>query len=181
MERKITIVDSSLSKQVELNTNATTLGELKAAARAAGIRIDNKDWYEGITARTFVDDNTVLPTHVTYKGVVTTDLAFLLTTSNKKTESGSERSDLYEVIKAEKLGDMIKEVFGKSFTNVKTADLKSFVGQRRTVAENKDTYKLRYEKLLHDVSDFCMYILQSYPQELKLEDSDFKEMFKNVI
>ena len=87
--RKIIIVDSASNRKVELNTDATTFGELKRAARAAGINYDGKDWLEGITKTMPTTDDSLLPTNVTYKGNVTNNLAYMLTNTNEKIKSGN--------------------------------------------------------------------------------------------
>ena len=86
--RKIIIVDSASNRKVELNTDATTFGELKRAARAAGINYDGKDWLEGITKTSPVGDDSLLPTNVNYKGTVTNNLVYMLTNTNKRIRSG---------------------------------------------------------------------------------------------
>ena len=86
--RKIIIVDSSSNQKVVVNTDAETFGELKKAARAAGINYEGKDWLEGITKTSPVGDDSLLPTNVNYKGTVTNNLVYMLTNTNKRIRSG---------------------------------------------------------------------------------------------
>lgn len=86
--RKIIIVDSSSNQKVVVNTDATTFGELKRAARAAGISYEGKDWLEGITKTSPVGDDSLLPTNVNYKGTTTNNLVYMLTNTNKRIRSG---------------------------------------------------------------------------------------------
>lgn len=87
-KRKIVIVDSSANAKCELITDATTFGELKRAARIAGIHYEGKDWLEGITKTVPMTDETLLPTNVSYNGVVTNNLVYMLTNTNKKISLG---------------------------------------------------------------------------------------------
>lgn len=87
-QRKIIIVDSSSNRNVVVNTDAVTFGELKRAARAAGISYEGKDWLEGITKTSPVGDDSLLPVNVTYKGQVTNNLVYMLTNTNKRIKSG---------------------------------------------------------------------------------------------
>jgi hypothetical protein len=82
--RKIYINDTARNNVITLETDATTFGEVKAAAIAAGVDVSDKDWLEGITKTTPTSDDSLLPTNVSYKGQVTNDLVFLLTNTNKK-------------------------------------------------------------------------------------------------
>lgn len=86
--RKIIIVDSSSNQKVVVNTDAETFGELKRAARNAGINYEGKDWLEGITKTSPVGDDSLLPTNVNYKGTITNNLVYMLTNTNKRIKSG---------------------------------------------------------------------------------------------
>ena len=87
-QRKIIIVDSSSNRKVTVTTDATSFGELKRAARAAGISYEGKDWLEGITKTSPVGDDSLLPTNVNYKGTTTNNLVYMLTNTNKRIRSG---------------------------------------------------------------------------------------------
>lgn len=122
--RKVIIVNNKTQSQKTIMSNATTLGELKAEARAAGINIEDMTWYEGHMRAELKDDAAPLPATVMWKGAETTDLTFLLTQPEKKVKSGAmSRAEAYAKIKAMNLGSACKVRFGKNFTQCSTNDL----------------------------------------------------------
>lgn len=86
--RKVIIMNNKTQSQKTIMSNATTLGELKAEARNAGINIEDMTWYEGHMRAELKDDAAPLPATVMWKGTETTDLTFLLTQPEKKVKSG---------------------------------------------------------------------------------------------
>ena len=126
-KRIITIVSTANSSKVELETNATTLGELKAAMRQADIAYDGMTFYEGLTKSELVDDASILPHDVVRNGQTTNNLVFMLTNTNKKIRSGYDRLELYNIIKAKGLAEECKERLGKNFTVCKTSELEELV------------------------------------------------------
>jgi hypothetical protein len=137
MERKITFVNSRTQSQKVLeNSTATTLGELKAEMRQAGIEYDGMTFYEGHARIELKDDASVLPTNVTYKGTVVNDLVFMLTTPNKKVASGSmTRAEAYAAIKERGLQDVCKNTYGKNFTQCSTTALIELIATHETEVE----------------------------------------------
>lgn len=126
--RKITVLNTRTQSSSIINSSAATLGELKEDLRNAGIVIDDDmSFIEGYTKTKLVADDSILPTNINVRGTVTNDLMIALTNSNKKIKSGVDRKDLYNYIKENNLGEEIKKVFGKSYTNVSTAELESFL------------------------------------------------------
>lgn len=122
--RKVIIVNNKTQSQKTIMSNATTLGELKAEARNAGINIEDMTWYEGHMRAELKDDAAPLPATVMWKGTETTDLTFLLTQPEKKVKSGAmSRAEAYTKIKAMGLGYACKVRFGKNFTQCSTNDL----------------------------------------------------------
>lgn len=129
--RKVTIVNNNEQRQnVIENSEATTLGELKAELLKAGIPFEGCTFLEGHMRAELVDDAAPLPETVMFRGQPTTDLVFLLTTPSKKVNSGSERTDIYGQIKSLKLEDECYKRFGKNFTQCKTSDLKALVEEK---------------------------------------------------
>lgn len=128
MSRKVTIVNNETQSQKTFMSNATTLGELKNEAVNAGIVVTDKSWYEGHLRAEIIDDNAVLPTSVMYKGLETTDLTFLLTTTAKKIKSGG-RYDVYKQIVDMNLQETCKSVYGKNYTQVSTANLEKLIAE----------------------------------------------------
>ena len=126
-KRIITIVSTANSSKVELETDATTLGELKAAMRQADIAYDGMTFYEGLTKSELVDDASILPHDVVRNGQTTNNLVFMLTNTNKKIRSGYDRVELYNIIKEKGLAEECKERLGKNFTVCKTSELEELV------------------------------------------------------
>ena len=117
MERTITAILTNSNDKKVFNSNATTLGELKAEMTAQGIDYQNMDFMEGLTHTTMIDDAALLPSNVNYKGQVTNNLVFMLSTTNKQIRSGAyDRKECYIKIKELNLQDEVKNVIGKNFT-----------------------------------------------------------------
>jgi len=156
-KRIITIVSTANSSKVELETDAMTLGELKAAMNQADIAYDGMTFYEGLTKSELVDDASILPHDVLRNGQTTNNLVFMLTNTNKKIRSGYDRVELYTIIKAKGLAEECKERLGKNFTVCKTSELEELVKECESVksaaaattvetsAELKEIVKLQQE------------------------------------
>lgn len=114
--RNVIIINSRTQFQTKFQSSATTLGELKSEATSHGVDSTGMTWFEGHLRAEFVDDNALLPTSVTYRGAETTDLVFMITTPNKKIESGADRKELFTQIKENKLENACKETYGKNYT-----------------------------------------------------------------
>ena len=126
--RKVIIVNNKTQSQKTIMSNATTLGELKAEARIAGINIEDMTWYEGHMRAELKDDASPLPATVMWKGTETTDLTFLLTQPEKKVKSGvMSRAEAYSKIKAFGLQKACIDKYGKNFTQCSTNDLISLI------------------------------------------------------
>ena len=124
--RKITVVQTKNQKKSVIMSAATTLAELKSDLRANGIDYDGMTFFEGTSKVELKNDASVLPHDVPYKGIVTNELVFMLTNTNKKIRSGAinmSRMEAYSAIKSMGLQDACVKKFGKNFTMCKTADL----------------------------------------------------------
>lgn len=130
--RKITIISTKSNKRIVINTDATTLGELKEALREAGVDYEGMTFYEGLTKTELKLDESLLPHDVqrinpsTKEPETTNELAFMLTNTNKKIRSGAtamSRTEAYAAIKAKGLQEACVKRFGKNFTMCKTTDL----------------------------------------------------------
>ncbi len=123
--RKVTIINSKTqSQKVIENSTATTLGELKAEMRSAGIDYNGMTFYEGHLRAELKDDASPLPTNIPYKGTTVNDLVFMLTTPEKKVKSGAmSRAEVYAAIKERGLQDVCKNTYGKNFTQCSTEAL----------------------------------------------------------
>ena len=130
--REILVVNTKTQSKKTITSSATTLAELKADLRAAGIDYSDMTFYEGISKTEIKTDDSQLPHDVNYKGNITNNLVFMLTTANKKVKSGavSTRAEAYKAIKDNNLQDEVKKKFGKNFTNCGTNDLVTFVNNK---------------------------------------------------
>jgi len=127
--RTIMVASTKDQKRYKITTNATTLGELKAAFRENGIDYTGMSFTEGITKTTLNDDASPLPANVPYKGQTTNNLVFLLTNTHKNIASGAmdRFTEIYPIIKEQGLQDRIQEAYGRNFTQVPTDSLETFL------------------------------------------------------
>lgn len=144
--KTFTIVDTETQKTKEIQSNATTVAELKRDLRQNGFNVEGKTIQEALTRTEFKDDSSVLPHDVPYKGSVTNDLVFRLTKTNKQVRSGMDRKQAYDEVKRLGLGDAIKAKFGKNFTQVSTNDLVSFIGTNGKKGIQEETPKVTSKK-----------------------------------
>ena len=125
--RNITVVTTQNQNKYVVNTDATTLRELKAALSSQNIPFEGMTFYEGLSHTELLTDDSVLPHDVPYKGQVTNELVFMLTTPNKKIKSGvgipEARQALYDAVKALGLESAIVTVYGRNFTQCKNSEL----------------------------------------------------------
>ena len=129
--RKITVlVESTQSKHV-LQSNATTLGELKDELREKNISFNSDDVFkEGRSKTVLTTDESILPSNIPWRGEVTNDLIFMVTAPQKKIKSGvMTRAEVYAEIKRLKLQDTIIKKMGKNFTQCATAVLLTFIDE----------------------------------------------------
>lgn len=129
--RKITVlVESTQSKHV-LQSNATTLGELKDELREKNISFNSDDVFkEGMSKTVLTTDESILPSNIPWRGEVTNDLIFMVTAPQKKIKSGvMTRAEVYAEIKRLKLQDTISKKMGKNFTQCSTAVLLTFIDE----------------------------------------------------
>ena len=138
--RNITIVSTVNQNKYVVNTDATTLGELKAALNAQGISHEGMTFYEGLSHTELLTDASVLPHDVPYKGTTTNELVFMLTTPNKKIRSGAQlpetRQALYDAIEELGLKDQCMSVYGKNFTQCKNSELMALIEDAEAARNN---------------------------------------------
>ena len=129
--RNITIVSTSNQNKYVVNTDATTLGQLKAALRQQNIAYEGMTFYEGLSHTELLTDESVLPHDVPYKGSTTNELVFMLTVPNKKIRSGASlpeaRQALYDAIVELGLQEAVVAKYGKNFTQCKNSELMAIV------------------------------------------------------
>ena len=124
--RKIVVIQTKNQKKSVIMSAATTLAELKSDLRANNIDYDGMTFFEGTSKVELKNDASVLPHDVPYKGIVTNELVFMLTNTNKKIRSGAtnmSRMEAYNAIKSMGLQNACVKKFGKNFTMCKTIDL----------------------------------------------------------
>lgn len=143
--RKITITSTrSQNGAKTIMSSAETLGELKADLRAANIDYEDLTFYEGLSRTELIDDSSLLPKDINYKGNVTNNLVFMLTNPNKKIKSGADRKELYAYIKEhEDLKEAIKNA-GANYTNLTTSALEQLVSRYMEISlkqEERDCEK----------------------------------------
>lgn len=129
--RKITVlVESTQSKHV-LQSNATTLGELKDELREKNISFNSDDVFkEGMSKTVLTTDESILPSNIPWRGEVTNDLIFMITAPQKKIKSGAmTRLEVYAEVKRLNLQDTISKKVGKNFTQCSTATLLTFIDE----------------------------------------------------
>lgn len=132
--RKITIISTKNHSTKVINSAATTLGELKADLDNAGIGYTDCTFFEGLTKTELKNNDAILPHDVPYKGTITNNLVFMITNASKKIKSGADRKSIIAEIKAKNLTEVVKNTYGKNYTNCKTEDLEKILSMNNTTA-----------------------------------------------
>jgi hypothetical protein len=180
--RKIYINDTAQNNVITLETDATTFGELKTAAIAAGVDVNGKDWLEGITKTSPTDDSSLLPTNVTYKGNVTNDLVFVLTNTNKRIKSGVySRTEAYQKIRERGLQGYIKTVYGKNFTQCTTRLLNEIIAAFPVVHQVSTTAECESLSATCPIANSVIKSIAVFMHNLYKEDESFKNALSKEI
>ena len=138
--REVLIANTKTQKRYKVNTDATTLGELKAALDAEGLDYAGMTFTEGISKTQLTSDDSQLPTNVMYKGQPTNNLVMLLTNTTKNIASGAEpltRKEIYTIIRENNLSDDLKEEFG-NWTIITTEALEEFIRNNYDIIEDEE-------------------------------------------
>ena len=134
--RKVTIISTKGQTKTTIETQATTLGELKVDMSASGIDYSDMAFYEGVSKTGLVNDDTILPSNLPFKGTVTNDLLVMLTVKDKKITSGAmTRVEAYAAIKSNQLQNACVAAYGKNFTQCSTADLVSLINRNAPISK----------------------------------------------
>lgn len=177
--RKITVIETSCQTKKVIMSNATTLGELKRDLDSNGIYYNNMSFYEGVSKTELKNDNSILPHDIPYKGNITNELVFMLTTANKKIKSGAKtvsRADVYKTIRVKGLQDACMQRFGKNFTMCKTTDLLALIEESRET-RNVETQKEQKGRGELSVKDAIVCIVDYFINNGVLGDKDKKDIF----
>lgn len=184
--RKVTFIDSkSQSQKVINNSTATTLGELKAEMRTAGIDYTDMSFYEGHIRAELLDDNSILPTNIPYKGKVVNDLVFMLSTTNKKIKSGVDRAKVYQQIKNLSLQDEVVRVFGRNFTQVSTNDLVMLIArydssEKSAPAEDNEVVAITCAERFDRIEQALTDIISILYDENIIDEDEYNDMIDLV-
>lgn len=181
--RKVVIVNNKTQSQKTIMSNATTLGELKAEAVAAGINITDMTWYEGHMRAELKDDASPLPATVMWKGTETTDLTFLLTQPEKKVKSGvMSRAEVYAKIRVMDLGELCKEKYGKNYTQCSTNDLIALIEENEAhqPAHECPRAKMLKEEPKGNLSEAFKALVNILYQSDYLEVEDYENIMSEL-
>lgn len=193
--RKITVIDTRINGTKVFESTAETMAEMLNDFRANGIDATGMAIQEGLT-KTELNEHSQLPHDVLYRGAVTNNLVFRLTQKNKNIASGMDRKEVYDIIKELNLSNVIKEAFGRSFTQVATSDLENIINSAKANTE-KATEEEEFscdieEALLYLVDILCENCVISCKQANKIigmvqkgdhsiySNDEIKEMFEKM-
>lgn len=123
-ERTIIVSSSRAQRKYQIQSKATTLEEFKTECREAGIDYSGLTFVEAISNTELLNDNSLLPREVTFKGKKTNNLVFSLTAPRKNIGSGTmSRKEAYAKIKELGLQQDCIDQFGDNYTRVSTENL----------------------------------------------------------
>lgn len=136
--RKITIVSTKNQEKSVIMSSATTLGELKRDLDSANIDYQDMVFYEGVSKTELINNDSVLPHDISYKGQTTNELVFMLTIPNKKIRSGAmNRKEIYALIKEHNLQKACLEKYKKDYTRCKSEDLLKLIEYSRCTSDKQ--------------------------------------------
>lgn len=136
--RKITIVSTKNQEKSVIMSSATTLEELKRDLDSANIDYQDMVFYEGVSKTELINNDSVLPHDIPYKGQTTNELVFMLTIPNKKIRSGAmNRKEIYALIKEHNLQKACLEKYKKDYTRCKSEDLLKLIEYSRCTSDKQ--------------------------------------------
>ena len=173
--RKITIISTKNHSTKVINSAATTLGELKTDLDNAGIGYTDCTFFEGLTKTELKNNDAILPHDVPYKGTITNNLVFMITNASKKIKSGIDRKSIIAEIKAKNLTEVVKNTYGKNYTNCKTEDLEKILSMNNTSTPKEAPAKKEDpNKSAINTTDLSSYVTKAELREVI--ESLLKEM-----
>ena len=165
--RKITIISTKNHSTKVINSAATTLGELKTDLDNAGIGYTDCTFFEGLTKTELKNNDAILPHDVPYKGTITNNLVFMITNASKKIKSGADRKSIIAEIKAKNLTEVVKNTYGKNYTNCKTEDLEKILSMNNTSTPKEASVKKEApSKLDMKITDLSSYVTKAELREV---------------
>lgn len=165
--RKITIISTKNHSTKVINSAATTLGELKTDLDNAGIGYTDCTFFEGLTKTELKNNDAILPHDVPYKGTITNNLVFMITNASKKIKSGVDRKSIIAEIKAKNLTEVVKNTYGKNYTNCKTEDLEKILSMNNTSIPKEAPVKKEVpNKLAIKTTDLSSYVTKAELREV---------------
>ena len=183
--RKITIISTKNHSTKVINSAATTLGELKTDLDNAGIGYTDCTFFEGLTKTELKNNDAILPHDVPYKGTITNNLVFMITNASKKIKSGADRKSIIAEIKAKNLTEVVKNTYGKNYTNCKTEDLEKILSMNNTSTPKEAPAKKETVEIKSNTSvlDNTEYITKNQLAEILtfiLDKMDDVEYFSSI-
>ena len=176
--RKITIISTKNHSTKVINSAATTLGELKTDLDNAGIGYTDCTFFEGLTKTELKNNDAILPHDVPYKGTITNNLVFMITNASKKIKSGADRKSIIADIKAKNLTEVVKNTYGKNYTNCKTEDLEKILSMNNTSTPKEAPAKKEVpNKSAMNTTDLSSYVTKA---ELRKVIESLLEEMENV-
>ena len=143
-ERTIIVSSSRAQRKYAIQSKATTLEEFKAECREAGIDYSGLTFVEAISNTELLNDNSLLPREVTFKGKKTNNLVFSLTAPRKNIGSGAmSRKEAYAKIKELGLQQDCIDQFGDNYTRVSTENLVKMIEAVEGYKEQKPVEKVK--------------------------------------
>lgn len=183
--RKITIVSTKNQEKSAIMSSATTLGELKRDLDSANIDYQDMVFYEGVSKTELVNNDSVLPHDIPYKGQTTSELVFMLTVPNKKIRSGAmDRKELYALIKEYNLQKACLEEYKKDYTRCKSEDLLKLIVDHRYAPEQSAETIGPDDNLMKKVKNLEVaveLITDSLREESVITNAKFCEIMKYIV
>lgn len=183
--RKITIVSTKNQEKSAIMSSATTLGELKRDLDSANIDYQDMVFYEGVSKTELINNDSVLPHDIPYKGQTTSELVFMLTVPNKKIRSGAmDRKELYALIKEYNLQKACLEEYKKDYTKCKSEDLLKLIVYHRYASEQFAETVGPDDNLMKKVKNLEVaveLITDSLREESVITNAKFCEIMKYIV
>lgn len=136
--REIKVIANSQNKNEVYMSEANTFGELKAELINKGYEVVDMDFKEGKSRIDLKDDFSPLPSNFMYKGELTSDLVIMITPANTKIKSGAyDREQLYRDIKRYNLQEVVRNEYGKNYTNCSNVELSTVINEYESTLDEE--------------------------------------------